>query len=86
MANIQYIPYRDLIRKYKIHHGIPYDELLLTTEWKNKRDHIVNRDNKCCKNCNQKATYISDGAPGINWQEKIDRFPEDYSYIKKLKK
>ncbi|RZJ57875.1 MAG: hypothetical protein EOO55_02355 [Hymenobacter sp.] len=25
-------------------------------------------------------------SPGTNWQEKIDRYPEDYSYIKKRKK
>nr|WP_320022752.1 hypothetical protein [uncultured Draconibacterium sp.] len=38
---------------------------------------------KCLIENNFSPTFIS---PKIDWQEKIDRFPEDYSFIKTMKK
>src|SRR5699024_6958017 len=44
--------YKELAKNYSSNKFIPYDELLLTDEWLNKRKTILERDNYYCTKCN----------------------------------
>jgi len=50
------ITYTDLLEEYKKADLIPYNELLKTNEWKEKREEILKRDSKICQICNRKET------------------------------
>ena len=43
--------YLELVTKFEKTQKIPYDELLNTTEWKERRINIIQRDKSCCTNC-----------------------------------
>jgi 5-methylcytosine-specific restriction endonuclease McrA len=43
--------YLELVNKFEDTQKIPYDELLNTTEWKERRINIIQRDKSCCTNC-----------------------------------
>ncbi len=52
--------YDTLLKKFGSKNKIPYSELLLTKEWNNKRDIIINRDKYKCTICNKEATVDLD--------------------------
>ena len=47
--------------------NLTYGELLLSSEWKEKREQIIHRDNKTCKRCNNKS-YENEGFYGPYWR------------------
>ncbi len=63
--------YKSLLKKYKLT-SIPYNELLQTGEWKEKRKVIVERDNSCCRNCGiTKSIYFKDCEIAIDTKDEI---------------
>lgn len=61
MAVENYFPFTVVKAKYPEKHLIPYEELLMTLEWRNKRETIIAQDNNCCTECNEKATHFFAG-------------------------
>ena len=53
--------YSALLKIYNSSHRIPYEELLSTEEWREKRDAIVKRDKRECKMCGKASTFYLDG-------------------------
>lgn len=53
--------YLELITKYEDKQKIPYSDLLNTSEWKEKRINIIQRDKSCCTNCGktQSINYLN---------------------------
>ena len=57
-------PYEDLKKEHMPRLHIPYLLLLLTTEWREKRLTIIQRDNKLCTNCG-KAETVTPNISGL---------------------
>jgi hypothetical protein len=49
--------YLELITKFEDNQRIPYNDLLNTTEWKERRKKIIHRDNTCCTNCGKTQSF-----------------------------
>lgn len=49
--------YLELISKFDNNHNIPYEELLNTSEWKELRTQIIQRDKSCCTNCGKTKSF-----------------------------
>lgn len=49
--------YLELLSEYGVFEHIPYEELLKTTEWKEIRSDVIQRDNLCCTNCGKTESH-----------------------------
>ncbi len=48
--------YKDLLEKFENTTRIPYEDLLRTSEWKQRRTKIIQRDEDCCSSCHRMAS------------------------------
>lgn len=58
-----FVTYRSLKAQKGFECHIPYGELLLTQEWRDRRENIINRDQGACRSCKRKATELISGKP-----------------------
>ena len=57
----EYIHYKDLVTTYEGKGIIPYEELLNTVEWREKREKILKRDDYYCQKCGKSETMWHNG-------------------------